>query len=60
MEDEIERMTEGTCRKQQKLQPIQSLKRSYILFFLVKTETSRGKQTILNPNPVGRTGRAEI
>lgn len=59
MEDEIERMTEGTCRKQQKLQPIQSLKRSYILFF-VKTETSRGKQTILNPNPVGHTGSAEI
>lgn len=32
----------------------------YPVFFFVKTETSRGKQTILNPNPVGRTGRAEI
>ena len=123
MEDEIERMTEGTCRKQQKLQPIQSLSRDfrasvlsqswqnigknnenhghmqhvciynyiihiyiyvcilcYVCFskyflvsqyfmkllvhksccFFVKTETSRGKQTILNLNPVGHTGRAEI
>ena len=25
MEDEIERMTEGACRKQQKLKPIQNL-----------------------------------
>ena len=43
MEDEIERMTEGTCRKQQKLQPIQSLSRDFRASVLSQSWQNIGK-----------------